>query len=229
MKNKLLIAGALTCAAWLALSVNPATVPLQELKPISMKSQRARATTEHHETHENGSNFDLIAFNEYLTANIENAAEREIYDTGGNQQRTESSDAGDNTAEYREESNAISVGNLKAVGIYESEPESDSETTESNALIYAGDWTVTFYCPCVQCCGQWSGMNTTASGRTPVPWYTVATSSDIPFGTVLYIEGFGYFEVMDRGVGSQWADIYVSSHGEIPGYGMTTASVYIVY
>ena len=96
-----------------------------------------------------------------------------------------------------------------------------------NQLIYAGDWTITFYCDCEQCCGQWAGLNTTASGNTPIPWYTVAAGYSYPFGTVLYIEGFGYFEVMDRGVSDGWADIFVNNHSEIPSYGMTTASVYI--
>lgn len=107
---------------------------------------------------------------------------------------------------------------------------SDAETTSAyeESLTYVGAWVVTFYCDCAECVGQYAGMNMTASGREPIPWYTVATGSSYPFGTVLYIDGFGYFEVMDRGVGDGWADIYVSSHGEIPSYGMTTADVYIV-
>ena len=107
---------------------------------------------------------------------------------------------------------------------------SDAETTSAyeETLTYVGAWVVTFYCDCAECVGQYAGMNMTASGREPIPWYTVATGSSYPFGTVLYIDGFGYFEVMDRGVGDGWADIYVSSHGEIPSYGMTTADVYIV-
>ncbi len=39
----------------------------------------------------------------------------------------------------------------------------------------------------------------TASGMEPVPWYTVATSEDYPFGTVLYIEDVGEVVVADRG------------------------------
>ena len=102
------------------------------------------------------------------------------------------------------------------------------ETAPTETLTYAGAWTITFYCDCEQCVGQYAGMNMTASGLEPIPWYTVATGSSYPFGTVLYIDGFGYFEVMDRGVGDGWADIFVSHHGEIPSYGMTTADVYIV-
>lgn len=39
----------------------------------------------------------------------------------------------------------------------------------------------------------------TASGAVPVPYSTVAATSDIPYGTVLYIEGVGEVVVQDRG------------------------------
>lgn len=110
----------------------------------------------------------------------------------------------------------------------ESNDVGDGEATEAETLTYAGEWTITFYCDCPECCGQWSGMNSTASGQPPIPWYTVAAGYSYPFGTILYIDGFGYFEVMDRGVSDGWADIFVNNHGEIPSYGMTTTSVYIV-
>ena len=110
----------------------------------------------------------------------------------------------------------------------ESVPVAEETYVEEEVLTYAGTWTITFYCDCAQCVGQYAGMNMTASGREPIPWYTVASGSSYPFGTVLYIDGFGYFEVMDRGVGDGWADIFVSNHGEIPSYGITTADVYIV-
>lgn len=104
----------------------------------------------------------------------------------------------------------------------------DSEPEPEKALTYAGDWTVTFYCQCEQCCGRWAWSNSTASGAVPQAGWTVAAGESFPFGTILYIEGFGYYEVQDRGVPDGWVDIYVNSHSEIPGYGMTVASVYIV-
>ena len=33
---------------------------------------------------------------------------------------------------------------------------------------------VTFYCTCEVCCGNWSGLNLTASGTTPVAGQTLA-------------------------------------------------------
>ena len=39
----------------------------------------------------------------------------------------------------------------------------------------------------------------TAGGYTPTPYYTVATSDEFEFGTVLYIDGVGEVQVQDRG------------------------------
>jgi 3D (Asp-Asp-Asp) domain-containing protein len=61
----------------------------------------------------------------------------------------------------------------------------------------------------------------------PAPWYTVA--SDLPFGTILYIDGLGTFEVQDRGVGGAWIDVFVGSHEEALANGLQTRAVYIVH
>lgn len=60
---------------------------------------------------------------------------------------------------------------------------------------YVGDYRVTAYAYY-----EGGGENYyTASGATPVPYYTVATGFEFDFGTVLYIEGIGEVEVQDRG------------------------------
>ena len=60
---------------------------------------------------------------------------------------------------------------------------------------YVGDYRVTAYAYY-----EGGGENySTASGATPVPYYTVATGSEFDFGTILYIEGIGEVEVQDRG------------------------------
>ena len=92
---------------------------------------------------------------------------------------------------------------------------------------YLGDWTISFYCNCEICTGQWAG-GPTASGVMPSAWWTSATA-DLPFGTVLYVDGLGEFEVQDRGTGYGWLDIYVSSHDEALANGLQTRSVYIVH
>ena len=95
-------------------------------------------------------------------------------------------------------------------------------------LEYLGDWTITAYCGCAECCGSWG--NATASGATPYSYHTAA-SNVLPFGTRVMIEGNEYV-IEDTGYtiyGDEWIDIYFDSHEEALAYGLHTASVYIVH
>lgn len=66
---------------------------------------------------------------------------------------------------------------------------------EAPSMEYVGDYRVTAYAYY-----EGGGENyATASGATPVPYYTVATGNEFDFGTILYIEGIGEVEVQDRG------------------------------
>ena len=96
-------------------------------------------------------------------------------------------------------------------------------------LVDLGTYTISYYCPCAICCGH--NLNLTASGTTPVEGITVATSSNIPFGTKLMIDGHVY-TVEDRG-GSYISsgariDVFLSSHAECIQRGVHSASVYEV-
>ena len=92
------------------------------------------------------------------------------------------------------------------------------------AMEYCGDYRVTAY-------AYYEGGEEnyyTASGATPVPYYTVATGDEFPFGTVLYIEGIGYVEVQDRGgFGDGIIDLHI---GDTPmsEFEDRTRAVYIV-
>lgn len=220
-----------TMAGLIALSFALPTAPnvpdRGQLEPIKAKSERTAASVKQHQTSENSSNFDLDDLIEYLTADFENAAERAIDgrrsdgDTGS---QTSNSGGAVLASEPLPEANPEPA--------YEPEQEfvEDSGTTEAYEpdLTYLGEFRITFYDLCPECTGPWYGMNTTASGRDPVAWYTVAAGPSLPFGTLIYIEGFGTFEVMDRGVADGQLDILVNNHSEIPSYGMTTASVYLI-
>ena len=62
-----------------------------------------------------------------------------------------------------------------------------------------GEYRITGYCPCVICCGKSDGI--TADG-TYAPGFTgrlVSAPKEIPFGTVLWIDGVGAVAVHDRG------------------------------
>ena len=103
----------------------------------------------------------------------------------------------------------------------------DESEVESgyNNLTYLGNYQITFYCPCSICCGQWA-TGCTASGVLATAWHTVAC--DLPFGTVLEIEGLGQFVVEDRGVSGNWIDVFVDDHQTALNLGLQYRDVYVV-
>lgn len=92
------------------------------------------------------------------------------------------------------------------------------------AMEYVGDYRVTAY-------AYYEGGEEnyyTASGATPVPYYTVATGSEFDFGTVLFIEGIGYVEVQDRGgFGDGIIDLHIG-WDSMDSFEDRTRAVYIV-
>ena len=100
----------------------------------------------------------------------------------------------------------------------------EEEVEEVPVVHLWGVATITHYCNCSACCGQWAGGGT-ASGTTPTAGRTVA--ADLPFGTRLLINGHEYI-VEDRGVSGMWIDIYCESHEEALQRGLYQTEVYIV-
>lgn len=72
-----------------------------------------------------------------------------------------------------------------------------AEPEEEPERVYLGRYRVTGYDTCARCCGNTNGI--TASGTTATVGRTCAAPKDIPFGTVLWIEGIGERVVEDRG------------------------------
>lgn len=95
----------------------------------------------------------------------------------------------------------------------------------AQAMEYVGDYRVTAY-------AYYEGGEEnyyTASGATPVPYYTVATGDEFPFGTILFIEGIGYVEVQDRGgFGEGIIDLHIGLDS-MDSFEDTTRAVYIVH
>jgi 3D (Asp-Asp-Asp) domain-containing protein len=81
--------------------------------------------------------------------------------------------------------------------VIEAIPE-ETETAEEQTkpvMEYIGDYRVTAYA-----FYEGNGENyATAGGYTPTPYWTCATTSEFPFGTILFIEGIGEVQVQDRG------------------------------
>lgn len=104
--------------------------------------------------------------------------------------------------------------------------------------------TVTGYCPCGECCGwhrNWllrpvfsSGplrgrrkdVGVTASGRRAGRG-TVAADPSLPFGAVVYVPGYGFGRVEDRGGAIRGArlDVFFSSHRAAMAWGRQTLDV----
>jgi len=95
----------------------------------------------------------------------------------------------------------------------------------SVTMTYLGNYYITGYDACAACCGKTDGI--TASGALAEVGRTVAMCKDYPYGTVIYIDGLGYYTVEDRGVGRGCVDVFCNNHSEA--YALTGHyDVYIV-
>lgn len=117
-----------------------------------------------------------------------------------------------------EVSRPIAVAEAEEVEI--SEKETPTEEWES-----LGTYTITAYCPCEICCGQWAD-GITASGETATEGVTIAASSELEFGTVVRIDGHEY-TVQDRGgaITGNRMDLYFENHDDALAWGVQTKEV----
>ena len=102
------------------------------------------------------------------------------------------------------------------------------EYIEPQKLISLGEFRLTAYCPCIICCGKWSG-SPTASGVMPVANHTIAVDTNvIPFGTEVVVNGNAYIaEDTGSAIKGNRIDIYMSDHNEALKFGVQYAQVYI--
>ena len=112
----------------------------------------------------------------------------------------------------------------------------DPEPTE----IYLGEFRLTAYCSCEQCCGQYAlnrpkdenGNDIVygASGRVVYPNHSIAVDpSVIPYGSHVLINGHEY-EAADCGGGIKGnrIDVYFASHQDACEFGVQYADVYLI-
>ena len=100
--------------------------------------------------------------------------------------------------------------------------DTSSDSSNSGQGTYLGNFTLTAYFNCAQCCG--TAGNATASGAMPTSGHTVAMAG-VPFGTQLLINGTVY-TVEDLGTPYGHVDIYFDSHAEALSFGLQYADVY---
>lgn len=98
-------------------------------------------------------------------------------------------------------------------------------------LIYLGDYKITHYCTEKRkhICGTGEGI--TATGSRVLAGRTVAVDpSVIPYGTEMYIEGYGWRVAEDCGgaVNGNHIDIAVETHAKALSMGKTTGGVWIL-
>lgn len=106
---------------------------------------------------------------------------------------------------------------------------SDETEDGEQDLTYLGTFTATAYCACPECTGIYSS-GYTASGTWATEGRTIACNI-LPFGTQVYIEGYGYYVVEDTGwspYGDNWLDFFFDSHDSALAFGLRQVEVYLV-
>ena len=143
-------------------------------------------------------------------------------------------DASEDTTESSSESTSSTViveevkEDVQEAASSESSSSEESSSEESSSAsgqgTYLGNFTLTAYCNCAQCCG--TAGNLTASGTVPAAGRTVAMAG-VPFGTQLMING-NVYTVEDLGTPYGHVDIYFDSHSDALAFGLQSADVYQV-
>ena len=116
---------------------------------------------------------------------------------------------------------------------YATVEDATEEISDDSTEIYLGEFKLTYYCPCVLCCGKEDGI--TASGTVATEGRTIAVDpSVIPYGSrlkVVFEDGSEAVYVAEDCGGSiknNRIDIFVSSHSKALELGTNHGSVYLL-
>ena len=112
-------------------------------------------------------------------------------------------------------------------------------TEDEDDLVSLGQFRLTAYCSCEQCCGIWAQTRPVDSNGDPIVYtastklaksnWTIAADTDVlPFGTRVWIYGHEY-AVQDRGgaIDGNSIDIYFDDHQDALEFGLRYADVFV--
>lgn len=94
-----------------------------------------------------------------------------------------------------------------------------------------GEYTITAYCGCEKCCGEWSSDSVIGAGGVELI-EGVHCAGVLPIGTIVEVGDIGVYEIQDRP--ASWVakkyndkiiDIYFENHEDAVRFGKTTANV----
>lgn len=111
------------------------------------------------------------------------------------------------------------------------EPEEAIELSHENMYTdyeSLGEFTVTYYCACAKCCGEFAD-GVTATGTKAQAGRTIAVDPDvIPYGTMVIIDGHTYVaEDCGGAIKGNRIDIFMDSHREALAAGVQIKEVWI--
>ena len=108
-------------------------------------------------------------------------------------------------------------------------------------FIYIGEFKITAYCSCIECCGYWATIREydengnpivyTASGAIAQEGVTIAVdTSKLPYGSEVYIGNHGFYVAEDCGGGvvGNHIDVYYSSHDAAKSIGVQHQDVWVL-
>ena len=171
-------------------------------------AEEAAAQAEESNDAEESSSQDEDSSEDY----VEDTVSEDISEDTSDEECTEETDSSDDSEDADTSSDSEAA----------SEEQTSSESSDSSQGKYLGNFTLTAYCNCAQCCG--TAGNLTASGTVPTAGRTVAMAG-VPFGTQLLINGTVY-TVEDLGTPYGHVDIYFDNHSDALSFGLQTAEVY---
>lgn len=123
---------------------------------------------------------------------------------------------------------AVEDGNFEQIPAVMAKTIATPNATEDAKPAYfdMGEFKLTAYCACSECCGKWAD-GITATGTVPVQGRTIAVDEDvIPYGSEVIINGHTYrAEDCGGSIIGKRIDVYFDNHEEALEFGVQYGQV----